>query len=191
MWWLATVVVISSSAIFLSERDCSRSRSKPVPHGQRTGIGRATRCREGPSTTSSEGVTDRGDIVQENRDLRQQIEMLEQALAAAARCGTACQGARRSAGIEAGRPEDQLLAANVIAEDASGLKRMIAIDRGSNDGLDEGMVVLSRGGSLGRHCFSRLRRFRLDTAHHGPGQRCQRAGNASSIPSGIDRPRRT
>jgi len=35
-----------------------------------------------------------------------------------------------------------------MSEDSSGLKRAIAIDRGSKDGLDEGMVVLSRGGSL-------------------------------------------
>jgi len=36
----------------------------------------------------------------------------------------------------------------VMSEDTSGLKRMIAIDRGSKDGIDEGMVVLSRSGSL-------------------------------------------
>jgi rod shape-determining protein MreC len=65
------------------------------------------------------------------QDAEQRVRELEEAL-----------------GSKQARPEDQLLAANVIAEDTSGLKRMIAIDRGSNDGLDEGMVVLSRGGSL-------------------------------------------
>ena len=61
---------------------------------------------------------------------------------------SACSELEEALGSKQARPEDQLLAANVIAEDTSGLKRMIAIDRGSNDGLDEGMVVLSRGGSL-------------------------------------------
>src|SRR3990172_3912666 len=37
---------------------------------------------------------------------------------------------------------------DVIAQDPSGLKRALAINRGSQDGLDEGMVVLSRDGSL-------------------------------------------
>ena len=51
-------------------------------------------------------------------------------------------------GVKQGRPEDALLAANVIAEDPSPLKRMIAIDRGISDGIDEGMVVLSGQGTL-------------------------------------------
>ena len=46
------------------------------------------------------------------------------------------------------RPEDQLLVANVFGRDRSGLKRSIVIDRGRGDGVDEGMVVLSREGSL-------------------------------------------
>src|SRR3990172_2176290 len=46
------------------------------------------------------------------------------------------------------RPEDQLIAADVIAQAPSGLKRALAINRGSTDGLDEGIVVLSQDGSL-------------------------------------------
>lgn len=51
-------------------------------------------------------------------------------------------------GFKDSRPDDQLVVADVIAQDPSGLKRALAINRGSKDGLDEGMVVLSRDGSL-------------------------------------------
>ncbi len=94
------------------------------------------------------GVTDRGDIVRENRDLREQIDQLQNDLAARQDTEQRVRELEEALGVKQGRPEDQLLAANVVAEDTSGLKRMIAIDRGLNDGVDEGMVVLSRGGSL-------------------------------------------
>jgi rod shape-determining protein MreC len=50
--------------------------------------------------------------------------------------------------VKSTRPEDQLLVANVFFRDPSGLKRSIAIDRGLGDGVREGMVVLSREGTL-------------------------------------------
>jgi rod shape-determining protein MreC len=86
--------------------------------------------------------------VQENRDLRQQIEELQAALARQQDAQQRVRELEEALGVKQGRPEDQLLAANVIAEDTTDLKRMIAIDRGSVDGLDEGMVVLSRAGTL-------------------------------------------
>jgi rod shape-determining protein MreC len=145
--WLAAVVVISVISIFLSERrtldpvhNLSLTISAPVSSGLRD-AGR-------PVDDLLKGVTDRGDVVRENRDLREQIEMLQQELAARRDAQQRVRELEEALGSKQARPEDQLLAANVIAEDGSGLKRMIAIDRGSNDGLDEGMVVLSRGGSL-------------------------------------------
>jgi rod shape-determining protein MreC len=145
--WVATVVVISVISILLSEQrtldpvhNLSLTISAPVSSGLRD-AGR-------PVDDLLKGVTDRGDVVRENRDLREQIEMLQQELAARQDAQQRVRELEEALGSKQARPEDQLLAANVIAEDTSGLKRMIAIDRGSNDGLDEGMVVLSRGGSL-------------------------------------------
>ena len=145
--WLAIVVVISLISIALSERraldpvhNLSLTASAPVSSTLRD----AAR----PVDDAFKGLTDRGDIVQENRDLKEQIEMLQLDLAQRQDAEQRVRELEEALGSKQARPEDQLLAANVIAEDSSGLKRMIAIDRGSNDGLDEGMVVLSRGGSL-------------------------------------------
>ena len=145
--WLTIVVVISLISIALSER---RSLD-PVHNLTLTAtapISSTLRDAARPVDDIFKGVTDRGDIVQENRDLREQLEMLQQDLAQRQDAEQRVRELEEALGSKQDRPEDQLLAANVIAEDASGLKRMIAIDRGSNDGLDEGMVVLSRGGSL-------------------------------------------
>jgi len=147
VWWLATVVAISVFAIFLSEQrmlDPVQNLSLTVSAPASGGLRDAAR----PVDDLFRGITDRGDIVEENRDLRQQNEALEQALAQQQDAQQRVRELEEALGVKQGQPEDQLLAANVIAEDTSGLKRMIAIDRGLGDGLDEGMVVLSRGGSL-------------------------------------------
>ena len=145
--WLAIVVVMSLISISLSERrsldpvqNLSLTVSAPLTSTLRDAAS--------PVDDLFRGITDRGDIVQENRDLKEQIEMLQQDLAQQQDAEQRVRELEEALGSKQARPEDQLLAANVIAEDTSGLKRMIAIDRGSSDGLDEGMVVLSRGGSL-------------------------------------------
>src|SRR5688572_6195936 len=146
-WWLATVVVISIISIVLSERrslDPVHNLSLSVTAPVSTGLRDATR----PVDDLFKGVTDRGDIIRENRELKEQIELLQQTLAQRQDAEQRVKELEEALGSTQARPEDQLLAANVIAEDTSGLKRMIAIDRGSNDGLDEGMVALSRSGSL-------------------------------------------
>jgi rod shape-determining protein MreC len=145
--WLTIVVVISLISIALSER---RSLD-PVHNLSLTAtapVSSALRDVARPVDDLFRGLTDRGDIAQENRDLKEQLEMLQQDLAQRQDAEQRVRELEEALSSKQARPEDQLLAANVIAEDASGLKRMIAIDRGSNDGLDEGMVVLSRGGSL-------------------------------------------
>ena len=147
VWWLTTVVVISVVTIFLSQQrklDPVQNLSLTVTAPATGGLHDVAR----PVDDFFRGITDRGDIVEENRDLRQQVEELQAALAEQEDARERVRQLEDIVGIQQGRPDDQLLAANVIAEDTSGLKRMIAIDRGSGDGLDEGMVVLSRSGSL-------------------------------------------
>jgi len=95
-----------------------------------------------------EGIADRGDLVHENEELQQQVEALQAQLAAQQNAEQRIADLEAALAVKQSRPDDQLLAANVIAEEPSSLKRLIAIDRGSSDGLDEGMVVLSRSGTL-------------------------------------------
>jgi rod shape-determining protein MreC len=147
VWWLTAVVVVSLISIALSERrtldpvqNLSLTMTAPLASGLRDGAR--------PVDDLFRGITDRGDLVRENRELKEQVEELERAFAEQQDAQQRVRELEEALGVKQGRPEDQLLAANVIAEDRSGLKRMIAIDRGSGDGLDEGMVVLSRSGSL-------------------------------------------
>ena len=147
VWWLPSVAVISAVSIFLSEQrtlDPVQNLSLTVTAPAAGELHDAAR----PVDDFVRGITDRGDIVDENRDLRDQVEQLQQALAQQQDAQQRVRELEEALGVKQGRPEDELLAANVIAEDTSGLKRMIAIDRGAGDGLDEGMVVLSRSGSL-------------------------------------------
>ena len=147
VWWLAAVTVISLVGIVFSERraldpvqNLSLTATTPL----------ASRLRNAarPVDDFFKGITDRGDIVRGNKDLRDQIEKLQNAVASQQNAEQRVRELEDALKVKQARPEDQLLVANVMSEDTSGLKRMIAIDRGSKDGLDEGMVVLSRSGSL-------------------------------------------
>ncbi len=147
IWWLATVVVVSIISIILSEQrtldsvqNLSLSLTAPLEGGLRD----AAR----PVNDLFEGITDRGDLVRENERLRDEIERLQKLIAEQQDAQQRVRELEDALKVKQSRPEDQLLAANVIAEEPSGLKRAIAIDRGLDDGIDEGMVVLSRSGSL-------------------------------------------
>jgi cell shape-determining protein MreC len=102
----------------------------------------------GPINDAFLGITDRGDIKRENERLREELELAQNQLAEQQDAAQRVLDLEAALGLKDSRPEDTLLAADVIAEEPSGLKRVIAINRGLDDGLDEGMVVLSRAGSI-------------------------------------------
>lgn len=146
-WWLATVIGVSLFTIVLSEQqalDPVHNMSLTVMAPMSSGLRDAAR----PVDDVLKGITDRGDLVRENRELREQNEQLQNDLAARQDAEQRVRDLETALGVKQGRPEEQLLAANVIAEDTSGLKQLIAIDRGLSDGVDEGMVVISGAGSL-------------------------------------------
>jgi len=145
--WLSTVVAISLVSIFLSEQgaiDPVRNLSLTITSPAQVGL----RDIASPVSDVFAGLTDRGSLVEENDRLRAQVEELQAQLAEQQDTDQRIQELEAALGVRQSRPEDTLEAANVIAEDTSGLKRFIAIDRGERDGLDEGMIVLSRNGSL-------------------------------------------
>ena len=94
------------------------------------------------------GIFNRGDLVRENERLREELERLQTETAATEDAQRRLQELEVALGVKENRPDDVLVVADVIAQDPSGFKRALAIDRGSKDGLDEGMVVLSKSGSL-------------------------------------------
>jgi len=147
VWWLTTVFGIGVISIFLSHhgatdpvQNLTLTVSAPLQGGLR-GLA-------GPINDAFLGLTDRGDIKRENDRLREELETLKNQLAAQQDAAQRVTELEDALGLKQSRPEDTLLAADVIAEEPSGLKRAIAINRGLDDGLDEGMIVLSRSGSV-------------------------------------------
>ena len=147
IWWLVAVVSVSLLSILLSQQrtlDPFQNLSLRITSPLEGGL----RDLANPIAQLFEGVVDRGDLVRENERLREQLEVAQGQLAAQQDAQMRIQQLEDSLGVKQSRPEDKFLVANVIAQDPSALKRAIAIDRGVSDGLDEGMVVLSRKGSL-------------------------------------------
>ncbi|HET8943319.1 MAG TPA: rod shape-determining protein MreC [Dehalococcoidia bacterium] len=147
VWWLATVFGLSVISIFLSQHDAT----DPVQNLTLTvsaPLQSSLRDLAAPISEAYFGITDRGDIKRENDRLREELETLQNQLAAQQDAQQRVRELEDALGLRQSRPEDTLLAADVIAEEPSGLKRAIAINRGLNDGIDEGMIVLSRAGSV-------------------------------------------
>jgi rod shape-determining protein MreC len=147
LWWTLAIAGMSLISIVLSEnrafdplQNLSLTAAAPLES--------AVRDLADPASDFLQGVFDRGDIVRENERLRQELERLQTEMAAGEDARRRVRELEEALGFKQSRPEDQLVAADVIAQDPSGLKRALAINRGSKDGLDEGMVVLSRDGSL-------------------------------------------
>jgi rod shape-determining protein MreC len=147
IWWLATIGAVSLVSVFLSERgalapvhNVTLTISAPVEN--------VLRDAASPVNDIYTSIADHGSLVRENEDLHEQLEELQTQLTDQQTNRQTIDSLEDALGVKENRPEDKLLAAHVIAQDVSGQKRMIAIDRGQNDGLDEGMVVMSRAGSL-------------------------------------------
>ncbi|MDO8615558.1 MAG: rod shape-determining protein MreC [Dehalococcoidia bacterium] len=147
IWWLATVVAVSLISIVFSHQrtldplqNLSLTATSPLQNGLRDIAS--------PLNDIYDGIIDHGGLVRENERLREEVERLQQQLAEQQDAQQRIRELEDALEVKQSRPEDQLLAANVIAQDPSGLKRAIAIDRGQDDGVDEGMVILSRSGAL-------------------------------------------
>lgn len=147
IWWLATVGAVSLVSIFLSHRgnltpidNLTLTVSAPVED--------VLHDAASPIHDIYTSIVDHGSLVRENQDLREQVERMQQQLADQQSDDQRIKQLEDALGVKGGHTDETLQAANVIAEDPSGQKRMIAIDRGESDGLDEGMVVMSGAGSL-------------------------------------------
>jgi rod shape-determining protein MreC len=93
-------------------------------------------------------VTDASGLSSENAQLRAENERLTNDLARAREDATQLQDAQDANAIKQQFPDDRFLAASVIERDSSNARRIVAIDRGSSDGVKEGMIVVTEGRSL-------------------------------------------
>lgn len=147
LWWTLAVVSVSLFSILLSEnrtldplQNLSLTIAAPMENGLRDVAD--------PISDFFRGIFNRGDLVRENERLREELERLQTETAATEDAQRRLQELEEALGVKESRPDDVFVVADVIAQDPSGFKRALAIDRGSKDGLDEGMVVLSKSGSL-------------------------------------------
>ena len=147
LWWFATLTVVSVATIILSEENAFDSL-KNVALTVSAPAGSAARDAASPLGDIYDGIADRGHLVRENERLREEVEALQAQLADQQDVLLRIAALEDALEVKSTRPEDQLLVASVFFRDPSGLKRSIAIDRGLGDGVREGMVVLSREGSL-------------------------------------------
>ncbi|HZP26741.1 MAG TPA: rod shape-determining protein MreC, partial [Dehalococcoidia bacterium] len=94
------------------------------------------------------GASDHGDLVRENQRLHEEIERLQAEVAAREDASQRIEELQRLLEVKQGRPQDQFVLADVVAIDPSNVRQVIALNHGTSDGIQEGMVVLSQGGSL-------------------------------------------
>ena len=145
--WLLVVGLFALLAILLSQLGAL----DPLKNGALTvasPLERGLRTVASPAADFLDNAADRQDLEEENRLLRQQIEELTAEIASLKESEFAAADLAGLAEVEEGRLDDQFLVARVIARDPSNLKERLAIDRGSDDGVAEGMVVMSQGQSL-------------------------------------------
>jgi len=93
-------------------------------------------------------VTDTSRLSGDNQALRQEIERLKADNARLQASDTELNQLRQLQNVRGSRPGDSFLEADVFAHDPSNVKDLIAIEAGSSDGVKEGMIVLTRQGSL-------------------------------------------
>lgn len=147
LWWTLAVVSVSLTSIILSEnrtldpvQNLSLTITAPLEN--------SLRDLAEPVSDFFQGLFNRADLVRENDRLRQELERLQTQAAATEDTERRLQDLEEALGFKESRPGDEFVIADVIAQDPSGFKRALAINRGSRDGLEEGMVVLSKSGSL-------------------------------------------
>jgi rod shape-determining protein MreC len=101
-----------------------------------------------PAADWVNNLTAANELSEENKLLRAENERLTNDLALARENAVEAQQLQDLAAVQAQFPQDQFLAASVVERDASNLRSIVAIDRGSSDGIKEGMIVVTEGRSL-------------------------------------------
>ena len=93
-------------------------------------------------------ITDAGALSVENKKLRDENERLTNDLARAREDAIQQQNANDLNTVRRDFPNDVFVTAGVVSRDSSSVRSIIAIDRGSSDGVREGQIVVSEGRSL-------------------------------------------
>ncbi len=145
--WTLGVIGLSLVLILLSRagvidpfQNAFLSVTAPVQHGLRNVAD--------PLAGWLTNFRDVGDVRSENDRLRAENEQLKDQVARLLNGQAQLQELQKLLQVKQTYPDEQYLAANVLATEPSSLKEAVAIDRGKRDGLQEGMVVVTEGHSV-------------------------------------------
>lgn len=145
--WMLGVLGLSLALILLSKagwldpvQNGVLSITSPVQHTLRNAAD--------PLAGWLSGLTDMGGLRDENDQLRAENEQLKDEVARLREGQAQLQELQKLLQIKQANPDEEFLAANVLAKDPSSLKEAVAIDRGKRDGLREGIVVITEGHSV-------------------------------------------
>jgi rod shape-determining protein MreC len=145
--WTLGIVVLSLALVLLSKtgmidpiQNALLSVTSPVQHGLRNAAD--------PLAAWLSDVKDVGDIRSENDRLRSENEQLKNDVARLREGQVQLQELQKLLQIKQSYPDEEFIAANILAKDPSNLKEAVAIDRGRRDGMREGMVVVTEGHSV-------------------------------------------
>jgi len=83
-----------------------------------------------------------------NRALRNRVEQLETEIARLQEDQIALRNRDALLQLQGRQPTETFITADLITRDLTGLRQIIGINKGANDGVEEGMPVLAPGGSL-------------------------------------------
>ncbi len=111
-------------------------------------VQRALRQGAEPIADVVRNVDDFDRVEDENRALRSRVEQLETEIARLNEEQIALQNREALVTLQRANPEDTFVLADLVTRDLTGLRQIIGINRGTNDGVEEGMPVLASGGSL-------------------------------------------
>ena len=145
--WFA--LVVSASLLFmLGSRftmfDPFENAALTVASPIETGLRDATR----PVADFFNNLTNVNRLSDENQSLREENERLRVQVAQLQGADTELTQLEQLNSIREAKPNDTFVGANVFANDTNNERRVVAIDRGKSDGVQEGMVVITRQGSL-------------------------------------------
>lgn len=142
LWWLLAVVGVSLISILLSEQralDPLENLSLRITSPLERGLGDVAE----PVANFFEGIINRGELVDENQRLRDEVARLQAEIAELRDAEHEAEELKALLGVKEARSEEEFLVAKVIARDPGDAKEAIAIDAGTNDGVQEGMVVVA------------------------------------------------
>lgn len=109
---------------------------------------RALRQGAEPVANLVRNIDDFDRVDDENRALRNRIEQLEAQVARLHEEQITLRGREALLAIGAAQPDERFVTAELLTRDLTGLRQIIGINKGKNDGIQEGMPVLAPGGSL-------------------------------------------